>query len=150
MKTWKRCKMLGRKNWSMNLSSWLGSKIVPVLKSLFKRRSIWLKLSLLEWNRKKSWNTKLLLSNLSNKQSKMLSVIFRKSRGISTTKIKSLLRKLWVRDTPLITTKEKRLNSMETRRISREIFWFRLKPMTSTRPEECFSRKRSKSLRKKF
>lgn len=150
MKTWKRCKMLGRKNWSMNLSLWLGSKIVPVLKSLFKKRSIWLKLSLLEWNRRKSWNTKLLLSNLSNKQSKMLNVIFKKSRGIFTTKIKSLQKKLWVRDTPLITTKEKRLNSMATQRINRETFWFRLKPMTSTRPEECFSRKRSKSLRKRF
>jgi hypothetical protein len=39
---------------------------------------------------------------------------------------------------------------MVTPRISRETFWFRLRPMTSMKLEECFSRKRSKFLRKRF
>lgn len=150
MKTSKRCKMLVKKSWSTSLSSWLGNRIAPVLKSLFKRRNISLKLSLLEWNRRKSWNMKLLLSNLSNKQSKMLNVIFKKLKGISITKIKSLRRKQWVRDTPLITTNEKRQSSMVTPRINTEIFWFRQRPMTSMKLEEYYSRKRSKSLRKRF
>ena len=150
MKTSKRCKMLAKKSWSTSLSSWLGNRIAPVLKSLFKRRNISLKLSLLEWNRRKSWNMKLLLSNLSNKQSKMLNVIFKKLKGISITKIKSLRRKQWVRDTPLITTNEKRQSSMVTPRINTEIFWFRQRPMTSMKLEEYYSRKRSKSLRKRF
>ena len=134
MKILIRCSLLVKKNWSMSLSWWLGSRIVPVLRRPSKRKSTILKLSKPEWKEKWRHNSKNLSSNSRHKLSRMLKEIFKKLSEISIMKIRNSPRRPWVNDIILSTTREKSQSLMEIRKIKTEISTYSKKHLINMNP----------------